>query len=202
MRVACILLAAGLSRRLGQPKQLLPWHGSTLVRYSAGVAYAAQLNPIVVVVGHRASDVQAQLTDVPVTCITNPAYADGQGTSVACGATWLMTQPACDAVVVMMCDQPFLTATHITDCVTAWAQHRPDVLIPRVNGTRTNPVIWAAHTLPLLAQLSGDQGGRVLFTQGVVTPSFVDMDDAPELLRDIDTTDDYTTAQQLADGRN
>ena len=137
--------------------------------------------------------------DLPVTCITNPAYADGQGTSVACGATWLSAQPTVDAVVVMMCDQPWLTAAHITSCVEAWAHQRPAVLIPRVDGMRTNPVIWAAHTLPLLAQLQGDQGGRVLFTHGAVTPAFIDIA-APELLRDIDTMADYTAAQQLHNG--
>jgi CTP:molybdopterin cytidylyltransferase MocA len=80
-----------------------------------------------------------------------------------------------------------------------WAVHRPDVLIPRVDGVRTNPVIWAAHTLPLLAQLTGDQGGRVLFTQGVVTPAFVDIADA-DLLIDIDTHADYLAVQHRIEG--
>ncbi|MFM7679357.1 MAG: NTP transferase domain-containing protein, partial [Roseiflexaceae bacterium] len=195
VKLACMLLAAGLSRRLGQPKQLLPWQGSTLVRYSAQVALAAQLDPIVVVTGHHADAVQAQVHDLAVTCIYNDAYADGQGSSVACGARWLLTQsPACDAVVVLLCDQPFLTAKHVTQCVAAWALHRPDVLIPRVDGVRTNPVIWAVHALPLLAQLTGEQGGRVLFTQGVVTPAFVDIADK-DLLIDIDTHADYLAVQ-------
>lgn len=199
MNIACMLLAAGLSRRLGQPKQLLPWHGATLVRYSAQVAVAAQLNPIVMVTGHQADAVQAQVHDLAVTCVYNDAYADGQGSSVACGARWLHHQPPCDAVVVMLCDQPFLTVKHVTQCVAAWAVHRPDVLIPRVDGVRTNPVIWAAHTLPLLAQLTGDQGGRVLFTQGVVTPAFVDIADA-DLLIDIDTHADYLAVQHRIEG--
>lgn len=190
MNIACLLLAAGLSRRLGQPKQLLPWRGTTLVRYSAQVAVAAQLHPVVVVTGHHADAVTAQLHDLAVTCVYNEAYAAGQGASVACGARWLQTQPVCDAVVVMLCDQPYLTAAHVRICVHAWQNTRPDVLVPRVHGTRANPVMWAAHTLPLLAQLSGDYGGRALFTQGVVAPTFFDIDDA-DLLVDVDTLADY-----------
>lgn len=197
--MACLILAAGLSRRLGQPKQLLPWRGSTLVRYSAQVALAAALAPVAVVVGHHADDVCAQLADLPVTCVMNPAYADGQGTSVACGARWLLTQPAVDAVVVMLCDQPFLTVAHLTACVTTWQHQRPAVLVPQVNGTRTNPVMWAAHMLPLLSQLSGDQGGRALFAQGVVTPTFFDMHDE-DLLIDIDTMPEYHAVQRRGEG--
>lgn len=190
-----MLLAAGLSRRLGQPKQLLPWQGTTLVRYSAQVAVAAQLDPIVVVVGHHGDAVRAQLHDLSLTCIANDAYADGQGTSVACGATWLLTQsPACDAVVVLLCDQPFLTVAHVTACVTTWRMHRPDALVPRVNGVPTNPVIWAGHLLPRLAQLHGDQGGRTLFRDGAVTPAFMECTDA-DLLIDIDTHADYAAVQ-------
>lgn len=199
MNVACLLLAAGLSRRLGRAKQLLPWQGTTLVHYTAQTALAAQPDTVVAVLGHRADDVRAQLADIPVTCVFNPAYADGQGSSVACGAHWLMTHAACDAIVVLLCDQPFLSASHITQCVSAWQRTRPDVLVPRVNGQRTHPVVWSAHTLPLLAQLTGESAGRTLIAAGRVVPQYEDLTD-PNLLIDIDTMDDYHAAQRIPQG--
>ncbi|NBU64611.1 MAG: nucleotidyltransferase family protein, partial [Chloroflexia bacterium] len=95
-----------------------------------------------------------------------------------------------DALMVMMCDQPLLTADHINACIDAWYATQPAVLIPQVAGRTTNPVIWAAATVPLLTTLTGDQGGRVLFGSGQVVPQFWPID-TPELLHDIDTDADY-----------
>jgi molybdenum cofactor cytidylyltransferase len=195
MTVAAIILAAGLSRRLGRPKQLLDWGGVPLVRHCVMTVRQSNLAAVAVVVGHQADAVRASVADLAVPCIANDAYASGQASSVACGAQWFLTQ-SYDALMVMMCDQPLLTADHINACIDAWYATQPAVLIPRVAGQATNPVIWASPTVPLLTTLTGDQGGRVLFGAGQVVPQFWPID-APELLRDIDTDADY---EMLRDG--
>lgn len=189
MRIAAIILAAGLSRRLGRPKQLLVWGGLPLVRHSLLTAQQSMLAAVAVVVGHQADAVRASVADLAVPCIENSAYATGQASSVACGAQWFLAQ-SYDALMVMMCDQPLLTVAHIDACIGAWQATQPAVLIPQVAGHATNPVIWAAATVPLLTTLTGDQGGRVLFGAGKVAPQFWAID-APELLHDIDTDADY-----------
>jgi molybdenum cofactor cytidylyltransferase len=189
MTVAAIILAAGLSRRLGRPKQLLDWGGIPLVRHSVMTALQSNLAAVAVVVGHQADAVRASVADLAVPCIANDAYASGQASSVACGAQWFLTQ-SYDALLVMMCDQPLLTVAHINACIEAWYATRPAVLIPQVAGHASNPVIWATATVPLLTTLTGDQGGRVLFKAGQVVPQFWPID-APELLHDIDTDADY-----------
>jgi molybdenum cofactor cytidylyltransferase len=191
MRIAAIILAAGLSRRLGRPKHLLDWGGVPLVRHSLLTARQSTLAAVAVVVGHQADAVRASVADLAVPCIENSAYESGQASSVACGAQWFLTQ-SYDALMVLMCDQPLLTAAHIDACIEAWQAAQPAVLIPQVAGQATNPVIWAAATVPLLTTLTGDQGGRVLFGAGKVVPQFWPIA-APELLRDIDTDADYAT---------
>jgi len=195
MTVAAIILAAGLSRRLGRPKQLLDWGGVPLVRHSLLTAQQSMLAAVAVVVGHQADAVRASVADLAVPCITNDAYASGQASSVACGAQWFLTQ-SYDALMVLLCDQPLLTVDHINAGIAAWQATQPAVLIPQVVGQATNPVIWSAATVPLLTTLTGDQGGRVLFGVGKVVPQFWPID-APELLHDIDTDADY---EMLRDG--
>lgn len=186
----CIaVLAAGLSRRLGRPKQLLDWRGRPLVHAMAQTALASGVTDVAVIVGHAHAAVEAAVADLAVTCVMNPHYADGQGTSVAAAAQWA-ARSAAAALLVVVCDQPLLRPQHIQHCVAVWQSTQAQVLIPRVAGTPTNPVIWRRDTWAALATLSGDQGGRVLFQSGQVTPTWHELD-APELLLDVDDEADY-----------
>lgn len=187
--VSVVILAAGLSRRLGRPKQLLDWHGRPLVRAMAETAVASGVGPVAVVVGHARDAVVAALAGLAVPCVENPEYALGQGTSVATAARWATSESA-EALLVVVCDQPLLQSHHIHYCVSVWQVDRPQVLIPRVAGTPTNPVMWRRDTWSALAELRGEQGGRVLFQGGQVTPTWHDLD-APELLLDVDDETDY-----------
>jgi molybdenum cofactor cytidylyltransferase len=186
----CIaVLAAGLSRRLGRPKQLLDWRGRPLVHAMAQTALASGVGEVAVIVGHAQEGVIAALSDLAVVPVLNPDYADGQGTSVAAAARWAIDGTA-EALMVIVCDQPLLRPQHIQQCVTAWQTTRAQVLIPQVAGTPTNPVIWRRDTWAELAMLSGEQGGRVLFQRGRVTPVWHELA-APELLLDVDDEADY-----------
>ena len=185
--VVAVILAAGLSRRLGSSKQLLKWRGTTLLGYTIDVVRAAGITEIAVVLGHDAAAVRLAVADRTVVFLENADYAMGQGTSVACGARWAQ-QRACRRVVFLPCDQPLLTSAHL---LTLLAAHpSAAACMPRVGQQPTSPVVWSAHTLPLLTELSGATGGRQLFATGMVVPTYVDFD-APELLRDIDTPEDY-----------
>lgn len=185
--VVAVILAAGLSRRLGRSKQLLPWRGTTLLGYTIDVVRAAGISDIAVVLGHDAAAVRTAVADRPVVFIDNPEYASGQGTSVACGARWAQ-QRTYQRVVFLPCDQPLLTAAHLGTLLAA--HPAADACMPVVAQQPTSPVVWARHTLELLTTLRGATGGRQLFATGMVVPTYVDFD-APELLRDIDTPEDY-----------
>ena len=185
--VVAVILAAGLSRRLGRSKQLLPWRGTTLLGYTIDVVRAAGVPDIAVVLGHNAAAVRTAVADRAVVFIQNADYASGQGTSVACGARWAQ-QRGCRRVIFLPCDQPLLTATHLVTLLAA--DPSAAACMPRVGQQPTSPVVWGAQTFAALTQVSGQSGGRQLFAAGTVVPTYVDFD-APELLRDIDTPEDY-----------
>jgi len=189
MKIVAAILAAGLSRRLGRPKQLLDWHGVPLVRHSTQTMIDAGVDRVGVIIGHQAAHVRLALAGLPVDLTMNPDFADGQGSSVACAARWAIEQQA-DAVVIGLCDQPLLQAMHVQDIIAAWRVSQPAVLVPRVTQQPTNPVVWSRSLLPELQRLTGEQGGRMLFQRGVATPMWHDMQ-APELLEDIDSEEDY-----------
>lgn len=189
MKIVAALLAAGLSRRLGRPKQLLDWHGVPLVRHSTQTMYEVGFAHVGVIIGHQAAHVRVALAGLPVDLTMNPDFADGQGSSVACAARWALTHDA-DALVIGLCDQPLLQSTHIHQIVAAWQATQPAVLVPRVDQQPTNPVVWSRAVLADLCTLTGEQGGRLLFQRGVTTPTWYEMQ-APELLEDIDSEEDY-----------
>ena len=83
--VAAVILAAGSSSRMGQPKQLLVWKGETLIRTIIAKVQAAGINTIYVVLGANADKVAANIADLPVQLIENPEWASGMGSSVVAG---------------------------------------------------------------------------------------------------------------------
>ncbi|MEY3988988.1 MAG: hypothetical protein RI985_69 [Chloroflexota bacterium] len=189
MKIVAAILAAGLSRRLGRPKQLLDWHGVPLVRHSTQTMIDAGVDRVGVIIGHQAAHVRLALAGLPVDLTMNPDFADGQGSSVACAARWALVQQA-DALVVGLCDQPLLQSAHVQQIIAAWQVSQPAVLVPRVHQQPTNPVVWSHALLAELSTLTGEQGGRLLFQRGVAIPTWYDMQ-APEMLEDIDSEEDY-----------
>ncbi len=87
-----IVLAAGASTRLGQPKQLLPYRGSNLLQITVESAIASVCQPIVVVLGAYAEKIQPAIAQLPVQFVQNERWAVGMGTSIQCGLRWIETE--------------------------------------------------------------------------------------------------------------
>src|SRR5512143_1099612 len=114
---AAVVLAAGESRRMGEPKQLLAWHGTTFIAQIAGTLAQAPLDEIVVVLGHRADDVRAALDRAglsapgrapSVKTVYNEHYREGMLSSLQCGIAAL--DPRTRAVFIVLSDQPQMKA--------------------------------------------------------------------------------------------
>ena len=187
-RVAALILAAGASSRLGRPKQLLDWGGRALVRLAAETALAARLDPIVVVVGGAQAEVEAALADLPLRIVANPDYAAGQSTSLRAGIAAL--DPSADAVVVLLGDQPFVTAAIVGRLVAEWQASQAPIVAPVYAGQRGNPVLFARAMFPELLAIQGDQGARAVLAADPSRIHPVAFDD-PRPLADIDTLEDY-----------
>ena len=199
-RVAALVLAAGASTRMGRPKQLLDWDGRPLVHIAAEVALAARLDPLLVVVGGAQAQVAEALDGLPLRIIANPEYAAGQSTSLRAGIAAL-GQDA-DAVVVLLGDQPFVTAAIVQQLVAEWHASAAMIVAPTYAGQRGNPVLFARAIFPELLAVQGDQGARAVLAADRARLRLVAFDD-PRPLADIDTPEDYERllSKQKAESR-
>jgi molybdenum cofactor cytidylyltransferase len=173
---------------MGHPKQLLDWGGRPLVRVAAETALAARLDPLCVVVGGARAEVEAALADLPLRIVVNPEYAAGQSTSLRAGIAAL--DATVDAVVVLLGDQPFVTAAIVERLVAEWQASRAPIVAPVYAGQRGNPVLFARALFPALLAIQGDQGARAVLAADPSRIHQVAFDD-PRPLTDIDTLEDY-----------
>ena len=163
-RLAAIVLAAGESTRMGQPKALLPWGGVPLVRHQVDLLAAQPaVDPVIVVVGALLDEVQATLDSTPARVVTNPRFREGRATSLAAGARALKGRPT--SVLVVSVDQP-LAPELLDPLVTAW-QAEPDALLrPTFAGRSGHPLIVPAAVVPELEQVTeATQGLRAVVTR-------------------------------------
>ncbi len=167
MLVAAILLAAGASRRLGQPKQLLRIHGETLIARNVRIAREAGATPVFVVLGAEPEAIRAAIEDPGVILIENSAWSKGLSTSVRAGVEAVEEQAApADGVLLMNCDQPRLDSLHLAALVAAFEARGGDVIVASsYAGTNGVPALFPRRLYDDLKSLAGDRGARVLFTR-------------------------------------
>lgn len=184
-----ILLAAGGSLRLGTPKQLLELDGEPLVRRAARAAVEAGLWPVVVVVGAEQDAVRGALAGLPLVTVCNPDYAAGMAISLRHGLARLSEcAPAASGAVVLVCDQPGVSAAHLAALVDAAARSGRPVAASTYADALGVPTFFAAALFPELRALAGDQGARavILRDPGRVIPVPL-----PGGELDVDTPEDW-----------
>lgn len=187
---AAVLLAAGLSSRMGgRNKLLIDIGGGALVRRLA-CAYLDAGARVHAVIGHDAARVRAALAGLAVTFVENPRYAEGQVSSVHAGLASVLGAGDCDAVLVALGDQAALTADDIVALMRAFAAgDRLRALIPYYDGQRGNPVLFPrAVAERMLAEGGGASGRSFLDAHPELTQRYEAGTD--HFIRDIDTPED------------
>ncbi len=190
-RIAGIVLAAGLSRRMGFNKLTAEIKGRPLVRHAVEAASAAGLAPILVVTGHEKDAVEAALSGLDVRFVHNAHYAQGLSTSLKRGVAAL---PACDGAMILLGDMPDITPKLIGALIAAFEPQRGiSICAAASGGRRGHPVLWGQAHFSELLQVTGDQGARdVMAAHPDRLRQVAAETDAP--LRDIDTPDDLKKA--------
>ncbi|HLH05140.1 MAG TPA: nucleotidyltransferase family protein [Bryobacteraceae bacterium] len=181
-KIAAVVLAAGASTRMGQPKQLLTFRGKTLVEHVAREALLAEFEPVVVVVGAGAEAVRAAVANLPVAIVENEQWESGMGTSISAG---VRASPGCDGVAILLVDQPLVTAAHLREMRGSFCG---DIVAARYNERLGVPAIFPKRLFGALTELQGHEGARSLLRS---PDENVIAFDLPEAGLDVDTPGDW-----------
>lgn len=185
--IAAIVLAAGLSRRMGKPKLLLDLRGKPVIRHTTERAVAAGIQHVLVVVGPQHDALGEALDGLRVRLVINPTPEAGQGSSVSAGIRAL---PAgITAALVVLGDQPGLSIDVIGRLLDALRIPGKTIAAPRYTDGLGNPVLFAAEVFPELLDLPGDRGARAVVEKDALRLAVVDV--ASPMPSDLDTPEDY-----------
>ncbi|MDA8234771.1 MAG: nucleotidyltransferase family protein [Clostridia bacterium] len=224
--VSAIVLAAGTSSRMQSPKQLLLYQGRPLLRHVIETLSRSKVEKILVVLGHRHTEVAATLEGLPVDLVYNPNYASGQSSSVKAGLKALVgseslvdlkgsvglkdlgglispkvAETSCKGVLFVLGDQPLLKIETINLLIDNFYA-KGGIVAPYYHGIRGNPVLFDLSYLTEFEVLQGDIGAREIIYRHPDDLHKIEVTD-PGILLDIDTPTDFallTTKDQMLKG--
>lgn len=187
-KTSLILLAAGMARRMGRPKQLLPLGSSTIMGITLDNLAASDINQVIVVTGAWAEATSAIASRADTAVVNNPDYRSGMSTSLRKGLELL--DPDSELIMIALADQP-LTRTETYNLIIERAKSsEKGIVIPVHHGKKGNPIVLRRSYLPEMLVLEGDIGGRELLARHPDDTLRVEVDD-PGVITNINTPRDY-----------
>jgi molybdenum cofactor cytidylyltransferase len=185
--IAAVVLAAGLSRRMGQAKLLMKVGGRAIIRYVVESVLVGGVDSVWVVTGPDVEPIEAALAGIEVQIAVNPAPEEGQAGSVRTGIAALPA--SVDWALIALGDQPLLAPAIIPALLAARRTSPKLIVAPRYRDGQGNPVVFRREIFPELLRLSGDQGARPIIQREPARVEWVDLD--LPMPPDVDTPDDY-----------
>lgn len=192
-----LVLAAGASKRLGQPKQLVRLDGRPLLHTVVTHAVSVAGHAVTVVLGAHAQETAMLLKHSPASVIINRQWEEGLAASIRCGIAAL--PPACDAVLIMLADQVGLTSDDLKRLMSAWKGQDGVIAASLYSGTVGVPAIFPRWCFAELMALRGDRGARALLLRHTDRLTRVPM---PNAAHDLDTPEQLETLRRLRQPRS
>ena len=188
-KIGALILAAGESSRLGEPKQLIQFRGKSLVRRMVDAAKKARCSPIVVVIGSDREEVERELKAEGAIIVENENWRLGIGTSIRVGMRRLIDKaPTLEAVVLLVCDQPFVATRTIARLITLRGKTKRAIVASRYANTLGVPALFDRSCFEELLALDNAAGAKtVILSNRERVAEFP----FPEGKIDIDTASDY-----------
>jgi molybdenum cofactor cytidylyltransferase len=198
-RICVILLAAGGSSRMGRPKQLLIYDGEALLRRAARAAMDSACSPIIVVLGAASEESRAVLEGLSVKIELNEDWSRGMGSSLRCGVQRLLREaPDAAAVIVMLCDQPHVTADVLRRLAEAHATSGKPAIACSYAGAFGPPSLFAASRFDDLLRLPDDRGAKSVLAAAAAAAD-LHLIPFPQGAIDLDTPADVAQAPRARD---
>lgn len=186
--VAALVLAAGASSRMGSPKPLLPWRGTSLLRHMLVVALASPCDQVFAVLGSEAELLRDELQGLPVHVAETERWREGMSASLRAGVEAAKLQsPGCGAVLVLLVDQPHVSAELISGLIAARRDSGLAMAACAYSDTLGPPALFDRSLFPELLALEGDHGAKALLLRD---PSAVAAVPFPAGAHDLDTPRD------------
>lgn len=194
-QIGIIILAAGASRRMKEPKQLLRFEGKTLLRRAVETAIESICKPVVVVLGANFENTNAEIKDLPVEICFNENWQSGLSSSIKTGIENLQKIEAnISAVIITLADQPFIRANHINNFAEKFYRSPKRIIAAKYNGTTGIPALFAREIFDDFFELSGDKGAKLILEKRRETLETIEMTEAAF---DIDTQQDFINLKLL-----
>jgi molybdenum cofactor cytidylyltransferase len=188
-KVGIIILAAGESKRMGSPKQLLQIEGKSLITRTAEVALATDCYPVVLVIGAHKPQIAPEIVRLPLTVIDNPTWHEGMASSVKMGLIGMyMTYKDIDAVLFLVCDQPHLSVALLEKILAEYQSKNAPIVACQYAGQVGVPVLFTRPYFEELLDLKGDKGAKSILMSHLDEAHLVHFEGG-EI--DLDTPDDY-----------
>lgn len=184
-----LILAAGASSRMGQPKQLLPYQDEPLIRHLVKMSLQTHQR-VLVVIGALHEKIAESLKDLPVQTVVNSAWKNGLSASLQCGVKQALVQdPQIQGVLVVLGDQPLITATHLKNLIKQGNSEEGTLVATDYGDMLGVPAYIGKRYFPDIMQLSGDAGARSIMGQ---YPQALRKVLFPGAKIDLDTREDWT----------
>lgn len=188
--ISAIVLAAGESKRMGRPKQMLAWQGKTLLRHVLESLINSNAEEIILVLGYEAEAIRKSLTEFQIKIVINPDYKQGMASSLRQGL--LAMDPRSEAFLVLLADQPGIGPEIMNRMIREFQQANPKrgIVRPVYQGLRGHPVLIGVQYLQEALQLQGDMGARRILMNHPKDIIEIEVDQ-DVVLADIDTPEEY-----------
>ncbi|RYY61087.1 MAG: nucleotidyltransferase family protein [Chitinophagaceae bacterium] len=187
-KIAIVILAAGESTRLGRPKQTLFYNGKSLVQHVADEARMAGLAPVILVTGAFEKEVLDKLHPDGLSILHNDRWKEGMATGIRLGVEKLEAMGGADAVIISVCDQPFVSAAILKSLHEKQLHSGKGIVASAYAGTVGVPVLYTSNYFTGLKELEEGEGAKKLIHHFAGDVAHIDFDAGAI---DIDTEEDY-----------
>lgn len=188
-QVGSILLAAGESKRMGTPKQLLSYKGRSLIRHAVEEAVTSNCHPVIVVLGANNGRISSELVNLPVYIAFNSQWQQGMSSSIVIGIKAMMEiSHNFEALIIALADRPLVTSKVYARLAERYEQYHLLAVASNYDNTIGVPALFARALLPKLLKLDRQGGAKQLLNEYSDRALNLDL---PEAAIDIDTPTDY-----------